>query len=99
MTNVKQREAEAESYYQRCLDNLDPSVTPEGQKFPSGTRVRIAKDLGVAMSHFVADADATVEYTYSQMYGGSNVKSYCLNIDGIGKCAWYEEHQLTLIEE
>lgn len=67
------------------------------QKFTRGDHVQIAKDLGPYMSHFKADAEAIVLYSYADKYGGSNSKSYGLHIKGHGETAWYEEHQLTLI--
>lgn len=75
--------------------------TPKGQKFPRGSRVRIADDLGPTMSHFTKAANATVLGTYKQSYGGGlrEAKMYQLDIDGHGYCSWYYEHQLTLIEE
>ena len=74
------------------------------QKFPRGTCVRVAKDLGLAMRFFPSDTDAIVEYTYSQRYSGNDVKSYCLLLlDDSGKptdsVSWYKEHQLTLISD
>lgn len=60
-------------------------------------RVRIADDLGPMMSHFRSGANATVIYTYAHAYGGDNVTSYALDIDGSGFCAWYEESQLSPI--
>ena len=71
---------------------------PEGQKFPVGSRVFIAEDLGDSMSHFPKGKEAIVEYTYAHAFGGSNVKSYSLNVDGEGSHAWYYEEQLTLLE-
>lgn len=68
------------------------------QKFPKGTRVRIADDLGRAMAHFPgAGCLATVKYTYSQAYGGRDFKSYSLKIDGHGEVCWYDESQLTTV--
>lgn len=72
---------------------------PKGkQKFQPGERVRIAKDLGPSMRHFSADKDATVQYTYSQRFGGDSWDSYSLLIDGVGSVAWYDEDQLTAIQ-
>ena len=82
--------------YQEGLDRVATTPQPKEQKFPIGTKVRIADDLGQFMSHFTKGVNATVEYTHAHAYGGS-AKSYSLNIDGKGSTAWYEEHQLTLI--
>ena len=85
--------------YQEGLDRVATTPMPEEQKFPIGARVKIADDLGPQMSHFPGKGkSATVEYAYAHAYGGS-AKSYSLNIDGEGSAAWYEESQLTLIEE
>ena len=69
------------------------------QKFNKGDRIMIAKFLGSYMSHFANDCEAIVEYTYSEKFGGDNIDSYSLHIKGKGSSAWYEEHQLTLIEK
>ena len=84
--------------YQEGLDRVASTPMPEEQKFPIGARVKIADDLGPMMAHFRGHGkEATVEYTHAHAYGGSSVKSYSLNVDGVGINAWYEEHQLTLI--
>ena len=93
------RLAEANSYVAACLKRMESKPEPEGQKFPIGTRVRIADDLGPTMSHFPSGVNATVQYVYAHAYGGSDVRSYCLNIDGRGSSAWYYERQLTEITE
>ncbi len=69
------------------------------QKFQVGDLVRIAKDLGHAMSHFEADQDAIVVGSYADQFGGDDTKSYTLQLQGRGPVSWYSEHQLTLIEE
>lgn len=50
------------------------------------------------MSHFTSGVNATVVHTYAHAYGGRDVKSYCLNVDGEGRVSWYYEHQLTAIK-
>lgn len=73
------------------------------QKFERGTVVRVAKDLGTSMSHFQKDMFAIVEYTYGQAFGGDNKKSYSLLYkypdNKWGSGAWYDEHQLELVED
>jgi len=91
--------AEAEAYTAACMAEMANRPEPRGQKFPVGSRVRIADDLGSSMSHFQSGVNATVCYTYAHAYGGDDVKSYCLDIDDYGKVSWYEEWQLTAIEE
>lgn len=96
--NYEERHAQARGSYKAGLEKVATTPPPEGQKYAPGTRVRIADDLGPSMSHFTSGANATVEYTYAHAYGGSNVKSYCLDIDGRGQVSWYHEHQLTPID-
>jgi len=83
--------------YNAALAKVASMPEPKGQKFPNRSRVRIADDLGSAMSHFQGGVNATVKYTYDHAYGGGDVKSYCLDIDGYGEVSWYREHQLTAI--
>ena len=103
--DYKQRNAEAKSVYEQGKKRAKEGGTPEGQKFPIGSRVHICKDLGQFMSHFTSDCDATVEYTYEQAYGNMSddperhSKTYSLIIDGHGSSAWYEEWQLTAIKK
>jgi len=53
------------------------------------------------MSHFDSDFDAIVEGTYSQLYGGNDIKQYSLyklSADGkkiVNNISWYYESQLT----
>lgn len=71
------------------------------QKFPIGTRVYIAKDLGKFMSHFHGDVEAIILYSYAQEFGGDDVHDYAVYIlsgEGTGFCAWYHENQLTKIK-
>lgn len=99
MLDYKTRFAQANAIYAAGLKKVETTPMPEGQKYPIGSRVRIADDLGPSMSHFTSGVGATVLYTYAHAYGGNNVDSYCLDIDGHGRVAWYYERQLTLIEE
>lgn len=89
----------ATGIYKQGLSNVKNDPEPEGQKFPNGSRVHICKDLGGCMSHFTSDCNATVKYTYAHAYGGNDIKSYCLDIDGVGEVSWYEEWQLTATNE
>ena len=95
--DYKERQEEATNIYNQGLLKVKNNPPPKGQKFPVDSRVHICKELGGCMSHFKADCNATVMYTYAHAYGGNNIKSYSLNIDGYGKVAWYEEWQLTAI--
>lgn len=84
--------------HQQGLRNVSSRPVPDGQKYAPGTRVRIADDLGHTMSHFRSGCLATVQYTYAHAYGGDNVRSYSLDIDGHGSVSWYQESQLTPVE-
>lgn len=95
--NYQERKAQASAIYSQGLNNVKNKPEPKGQKFPCGSRVRIADDLGHSMSHFTSGVEATVKYVYAHAYGGDDIKSYCLDIDGVGSSAWYEECQLTAI--
>ena len=97
MLSYKERVAQANAFYRRGLSNVENKPMPKGQKYPPGTRVRIAEDLGSSMSHFPSGKLATIEYTYAHAYGGDDVKCYSLNVDGLGSIAWYYEHQLEAI--
>ena len=99
MLDYETRFAQANANYQSALERVKTTPPPEGQLYAPGTRVRIADDLGSMMSHFPSGLDATVLYTYAHAYGGDDVKSYCLDLDGRGSCSWYKEHQLSLIKE
>lgn len=70
------------------------------QKFKRGNLVHIAKNLGPTMSHFDNDKDAVIIGSYADLYGGSDTKSYTVMFIETGnECSWYEEHQLTLVNE
>ena len=73
------------------------------QKFPRGSRVKVADKLPKNMSHFAVGFEGIVECTYSQEYGGVSIKCYSLlqlgeKDTGINITAWYEEDQLTLLD-
>ena len=97
MLSYKEREAQANAHYLQGLENVKNKPMPKGQKFPPGTRVRIADDLGRSMSHFPKGKLATIKYVYAHAYGGSDIKSYSLDIDGLGFHSWYHEGQLKAV--
>ncbi len=97
MKSYEKRLATAQGIHASGLKNVEETPEPSGQKFPNGSRVRIADDLGQSMSHFESGKDATICYTYAHAYGGDNCKIYCLDIDGVGEVSWYNESQLTAI--
>jgi len=70
----------------------------KAQKFSKGDWVRVADDLGPSMRHFTAGCEAIVIGSYADQYGGDDITSYTLHLKGSGRCSWYHEHQLTLIE-
>ena len=70
------------------------------QKFRKLSRVRVCDEMPDHMSHFDSGFEAIVEGTYSQLYGGGNIRDYSLyKIDSEGKIcnniSWYVESQLT----
>lgn len=98
MLDYGTRLAQANGVYLAGLQRVASTPEPDGQKFPCGSRVRIADDLGPSMRHFQSGVEATVGYVHAHAYGGSDVSSYNLNIDGRGPVAWYHESRLTAIE-
>jgi len=95
-SSYEDRLAEAQAMHMAGMRRVTETPEPPGQKFPCGSRVRIKDDLGSRMSHFPSGKLATVVHVYAHAFGGSNVESYCLDIDGHGQVAWYHEHQLEL---
>lgn len=75
------------------------------QKFASGSKVQVTDKMPRHMFHFESGFQGIVEYTYGQKYGGvDDVKSYSLIVldsDGkpVNSIAWYEENQLTLLDD
>ena len=98
MKHAETRLEQAKSIHAAGMGRVANEPEPDGQLFPCGSRVRIADDLGEFMSHFESGKNATVKYTYAHAFGGGNVKSYCLDIDGVGQVSWYYEYQLTAIQ-
>lgn len=68
------------------------------QLFDKFDLVRIAKDLGEGMNHFESDCDAIVIGSDADQYGGDDISSYTVFIEGVGEVSWYEDYQLTLIK-
>lgn len=74
------------------------------QKFPRGSKVMVAEIMPPYMFHFECGFEAIVEYTYAQKFWGDDINSYSLiQLDDKGEpinsIAWYEENQLTLIDD
>jgi hypothetical protein len=76
------------------------------QKFLRGEKVHVAKELGRMMSHFTNDIDAIVVASYSDQYRhgrlgeSENEESYTLLLllEKPTQCSWYDESQLTKVE-
>lgn len=72
------------------------------QKYQHGDMVRVADDLGDAMSHFESGVGAIILGSYQDLYGGSmehHYKEYSIYIRGKGPVSWYKEDQLELIKK
>jgi hypothetical protein len=82
----------------KTLEHVRTVPIPEGQKFPTDARVRIADDLGCLMSHFTKGIEANIAYSYHHAYGQGAVDEYCLRFDDNHFECWYSESQLTLVE-
>ncbi len=89
---------EAKAVYQKGMENVKNNPPPKGQKFMQGDRVFINIGPNDHMTYFPNHKKATVEYTYAHAYGGNDITSYCLDVDGEGSIAWFDEHQLTKLE-
>ena len=83
----KRVEAVVRGPYADGMKRIASMPEPKGQKFPIGSRVRIAGGLL-----------ATVKHTYAHAFGGEEVSLYSLDVDGRGIRGWYDEERLTLIE-
>jgi hypothetical protein len=92
------RLSDAKSYYEQAMLRVKTTQQPADQKYPIGSRVKIDDEMPTWMSHFPKGKIATVLHTYAHAYGGDDVKSYALDIDGMGFSAWYYEAQLTPVE-
>ena len=92
---MSDRETRARAIYEGGMNKVRTQKYPDGQKFPPGARVFITRNMPSYMWHFECGKWATVEYTYAHAFGGGDVKSYSLKIDGHGSVAWYEEDQLS----
>ena len=72
---------------------------PIGQKYHIGELVKIKIELPKSKFHFPSGKLGVVRYTYAHAYGGENVKSYCLNVLGIGEVSWYDEEDIFKFKE
>lgn len=86
----------AQEIYDRGMLRVKTEPAPPGQKFPVGARVRVSNGTsGYSVGLSGRGRTATVIHTYAHAFGGANVESYCLNVDGIGVSAWYDEAWLS----
>jgi hypothetical protein len=73
------------------------------QKFRKLTFVKVAKKMPDHMSHFESDFIGIVDGTYSQIYGGRDIKSYSIyKVKGrkiVNHISWYDEELLTEMEK
>ena len=73
------------------------------QKFRKLTFVKVDDEMPEIMSHFDKGFIGIVDGTYSQLYGGDNIKSYGLyKVEGdkiVNRISWYYENQLTELKE
>ena len=70
-----------------------------GQKYGVGENVFIRKDLGSMKSHFRSGEEASILYTYGQIYGrciesSYGPKSYFVEFGDGQTSGWYEEDEL-----
>lgn len=66
-----------------------------GQKFTIGDKVKIVKGNSWFAKEKIGEK-ATIEYSYSQKYGGKDINSYCLNFSNEGTSSWYDTDELEL---
>lgn len=73
------------------------------QKFRKLTFVKVDDEMPPEMSHFPSGFIGIVDGTYSQLYGGDNIKSYSLyeikDNKIVNQHAWYYEDQITELKE
>ncbi len=73
------------------------------QKFRKLTFVMVTSKVSESMSHFDNGFKAIINASYSQLYGGDDIKSYSLYkvVDNeiVNSIAWYYENQLTELPE
>lgn len=86
---------------------MTPVVDNPIQKYHTGDRVRVCRighpmwegDKVYDMNPKLVGKLATVEYSYTDRYGGRDKKhSYSLKFDDGGSSAWYEEYQMEPID-
>lgn len=91
MIDYEKRLAQAKAYSAWGEENVKNGTFKTKQKYPKGARVQTTHT-------WAGCTTGTIIGTYAQLYGGDNIDSYSLDIDGRGKCSWFPEASLTLIE-
>lgn len=73
------------------------------QKFRMLSFVHVTNDMPIYMQHFPKGFKGIVHGTYSQMFGGENIKSYSIyqtkDNKIVNQISWYEENQLKLCKK
>jgi hypothetical protein len=89
---------EAQEYTQMCRVRLKRRPVPVGQKFLPGERVRLIRHDHPTEGVLQLEGKmATVKYTYSHMYGGDDIKSYCLDFYHCGEVSWFQEEDIERV--
>lgn len=99
MTSVpKAKGLSAQDICNEALEKIGHKRIP---KFHPSDRVCISATMPESMKHFEKDKDATVIYSETTQDGhgieGGTKIIYVLEIDGVGRRAWYPEELLTKI--
>ena len=64
----------------------------------NGCPARSRRVSAPSMHHFTGRYRAVVVGSYKDQFGGSDVDSFTLFLEGYGETSWYRVNQLTLIE-
>lgn len=100
----------ATGIYLASKDRVKNTPVPEGQKFLPGTLVRLRDPRDSAtkldsLQNFLnwqraKDPDegkiAVVLHTYAHAFGGDDVRTYCVEIEGV-ESAWFDENWLEAV--
>jgi len=92
-----ERHSQENAYHQQGMERVKNTPPPKDQKFPPGARVKIRKDLVSANANFSSGREATVLCTHAHAFGSKSSNEYCLDIDEVGRVAWYEEQDLQAL--
>ena len=82
------------------ISKLEKGSRLEGQKFAVGDRVKVADEMPSWKAHFRHGEEATIRYSYGQVYGiEDDVEDYCIEFDDGDESAWYDENELIPIKK